>query len=252
MITTGSGSVADRLTVTAAQPVVVDREVAVNVEEHAATVRAATARVVVFPELSLTGYRLDAAAVDPDDPALSPLVVACAATGRLALVGAPTTSPCGDHLSVLAVDGDGVSVAYHKLYLGDDERDRFQPGPGPAVVEVDGWRLGLAVCKDTGVTEHAERTAALGIDAYLAGVCEHGADTAIIEQRARRIAIDHRVPVVVASFAGSTGHGYDPAAGTSGVWDADGAEVARAGAAAGDAVAATLLRRAWPSRSRPS
>ena len=50
---------------------------------HAAAVRTAGARVVVFPELSVTGYELDAPAVDPDDPRLGPIVAACAETGAL-------------------------------------------------------------------------------------------------------------------------------------------------------------------------
>ncbi|MBY8850513.1 hypothetical protein [Saccharothrix longispora] len=47
---------------------------------HAEAVRAARARVVVFPELSLTGYHFDAPVVSPDAPA--PLVAACAETGE--------------------------------------------------------------------------------------------------------------------------------------------------------------------------
>ena len=51
--------------------------------------------------------------------------------------------------------GTGATVAYHKMWLGTAEADRFTPGSKPAVLEVDGWRLGLAVCKDTGVPRHA-------------------------------------------------------------------------------------------------
>jgi predicted amidohydrolase len=43
--------------------------------------------VVVFPELSLTGHELDAAAVDPADDRFAPVIDACAATGSIALVG---------------------------------------------------------------------------------------------------------------------------------------------------------------------
>lgn len=53
------------------------------------------------------------------------------------------------------------------MWLGATESERFAPGDGPAVHDVDGWRLGLAICKDTGVAQHAADTAALGIDAYL-------------------------------------------------------------------------------------
>ena len=59
---------------------------AANARAHAAAVRAAGARVVVFPELSLTGYHLDAPTVPHDDPRLAPIVDACADTRSLALV----------------------------------------------------------------------------------------------------------------------------------------------------------------------
>jgi predicted amidohydrolase len=40
---------------------------------HAATGCSAGARVVVFPELSLTGYELDAPAITVEDPRLAPI-----------------------------------------------------------------------------------------------------------------------------------------------------------------------------------
>jgi predicted amidohydrolase len=117
---------------------------------------------------------------------------------------------------------------------------RFSPGPAPAVIEVDGWRFGLAVCKDIGVPQHACDTAALGIDGYLAGVLEHAAQAEVTDQRARRIATDHGAWVAVASFAGATGGGYEQAAGRSAVWRPDGAMVARAGSQPGSLVSATV------------
>jgi predicted amidohydrolase len=77
------------LTVAAAQPPCVSYDVAANAATHAATVRSAGARVVVFPELSLTGYELDAPAIGAEDQRLAPIVDACAETGSLALMGAP-------------------------------------------------------------------------------------------------------------------------------------------------------------------
>ncbi|MET7670646.1 carbon-nitrogen hydrolase family protein [Micromonospora luteifusca] len=214
------------LRLAAVQPLCVPVDVAANARSHAAAVRAARARVVLFPELSLTGYELDAAIVSVDDPRLAPLVEACGETGALALAGAPVA---GDHIAMLAVTGDGVSVAYRKMWLGDAESRRFRPGDTPAVLNVDGWRVGLAICKDTGVAAHAALTAALGIDVYAAGVLESAGDAAVVDERAQRNAAAHGVWVAMASFAGSTGGGYTEAAGQSGVWTPAGEVYARAG-----------------------
>src|SRR5205823_3134112 len=76
-----------------AQPECVSFDVAANALAHAALVRRAGARVVVFPELSLTGYELDAPPLAADDARLAPLVEACAETGSVALAGAPVPGP---------------------------------------------------------------------------------------------------------------------------------------------------------------
>jgi predicted amidohydrolase len=55
------------LTVAAAQPRCVSHGLEVNARAHAAVIRAANARVVIFPELSMTGYELDADAITVDD-----------------------------------------------------------------------------------------------------------------------------------------------------------------------------------------
>jgi predicted amidohydrolase len=229
------------LPVAAAQPQCVSYDVAANAAAHAATVRSAGARLVVFPELSLTGYELDAPPLAPDDPQLAPIVEACAETGALALMGAPVNGDGGSrHIGMIAVDGAGALVAYRKMWLGGEEPARFAPGGAPAVVELDGWRLGLAICKDTGVPQHASDTAALGIDAYVAGVLEHAEDAAVKDERAHRIATEHEVWVVVASFAGSTGGGFAQAAGGSAIWSPEAEVVARAGTQPGDIARGTL------------
>jgi predicted amidohydrolase len=229
------------LVIAVAQPTCVPLDVAANAATHAAAVRSAQARVVVFPELSLTGYELDAPAITVDDPRLMPIVQACAEAGSLALVGAPVQDDAGrTYIAMLAIDGTGATVAYRKMWLGGAEAGRFSPGETPAVLEVDGWHLGLAICKDTGVPQHASNTAAPGMDAYVAGVLEAEEDAAVLDERARRVAADHRVWVAIASFAGSTGGGYDRAAGGSGIWTSEGVAMARAGQGTGAIARAKL------------
>jgi predicted amidohydrolase len=225
-----------------AQPGTIRCDLATNVTEHATAVLAADARVVVFPELSLTGYELDAPVVSPSDHRLAPLIDTCRETGSVALAGAPARGWSGqDHIAMLAVDGAGARVVYEKRWLGGAETERFTPGARPAVIEIDGWRLGLAICKDTGVAQHAADTAALGIDVYLAGVLELEDDCGVQPERARTIARDHSVWVAIASFAGATGGGYDDAAGRSAIWRPDGSVAAAAGRDTGEIARAVLV-----------
>lgn len=229
------------LTIAAAQPLCHQYDVAANALEHAAAVRAGAARVVLFPELSLTGYHMDAPVVSSDDVRLQPLIDACKETGAIAIAGAPVPGIDGKpSIGLLAITGDGATVAYRKMWLGGEEPEHFAPGTEPAVLEVDGWRLGLAICKDTGISQHAADTTALGMDAYLAAVLEHAENFNVPDQRARRIAAERGVWVIVASFAGSTGAGYEHAAGGSGIWNPKGQLVARADSAPGSMARAVL------------
>jgi predicted amidohydrolase len=229
------------LTIAVAQPVCLSNDVAANALTHAGTVRSARARVVVFPELSLTGYELRASPIAVDDPRLAPIVEACAETGSVALAGAPVLGEAGEtSIAMLAINGTGATVAYRKMWLGTTEIDRFSPGTEPAVLEVDGWRLGLAICKDAGTSQHAIDTAMLGIDAYVVGSVKAADEAALQDERARRVATEHAIWVAVASCAGRTGGGYDPAAGRSGIWASDGAVVTQVGPETGAIAGATL------------
>lgn len=224
-----------------AQPACAAYDVAANVAAHARVVGAARARVVVFPELSLTGYELDADAVGLDDVALEPLVDACAATGALALVGAPIEDDDGRaFIATLRVDGAGVRVAYRKTWVGDREAARFSRGDGPRVLEVDGWRLGLGICRDTGAAQHTVGTAALGVDAYVAGLAHRPEELPEQEARAVVIARTCRAYVAFASFAGPTGDVFTETAGCSAIWSADGLAIARSGSEVGNMTTATL------------
>ncbi|HYI36550.1 MAG TPA: carbon-nitrogen hydrolase family protein, partial [Thermoleophilaceae bacterium] len=119
-------------TVAVAQPPCAALDVPANARAHAEAVRAAGARLVVFPEMSLTGYELDAPSVDPGSPGLEPLVRACAEAGTVALAGAPVA---GRYIATLAVDADGVRVAYRKRWIHGDEIGRFEPGDPPTAIE---------------------------------------------------------------------------------------------------------------------
>jgi len=228
------------LSVAAAQPRCKACNVVANALEHAEAIHAAGARLVVFPELSLTGYELDAEPVALTDPALRPVVDACAAVGSVALVGAPVEKAGSRFIAALRVDGSGITVAYRKSHLGGDEPPRFSVGDGPTAIGVGGWRLGIGICKDTGVAEHTAGTAKLDVDVYVAGLVHTPEELEEQDARGERIAAACRSYVVFASFAGSTGGGYDTTAGRSTVWSPDGRILARASRSPGDIASARL------------
>ncbi|MEU4085428.1 carbon-nitrogen hydrolase family protein [Streptomyces aureus] len=237
-----SGTKREPLTVAVVQPLWAGDDVLGNVSEHARAIGRADARLVVFPEFSLTGYDLAAPAVSPDDDRLRPLVDACRAAGSVALVGAPIEDEDGrEYIATLAVTGDGVTAVYRKMWLHGPEFDRFTPGEKPTVLTVDGWRLGLAVCYDAAVPRHAVDTAALGVDAYVASTLYGpGSESATRrDTHMRERAVAHGMWVVLSTAAGPSGS-YPETSGGSGVWGPGGEPVAQAGPAAGEITVAVL------------
>jgi predicted amidohydrolase len=223
------------LTIAVAQPRCAAKDVRANALEHAAVIRRVEARLIVFPELSLTGYELDATPVAVDDDALAPIIEACAETAAVALVGAPVAGEDGNNIATLRVDAGGAEVVYRKSHLGGDEPQWFAPGGGAVAIDVDGWRVGLGICKDTCVDAHVAGVAALGVDLYVAGLVHLPQELDVQEERAVRIARACDAYVGFASFAGPTGGGYASTAGVSSIWTADGTALARAGTDPGDA-----------------
>lgn len=237
-------SIRPPLRVAVAQPLTRLGDLAGNVAAHVAAVLGASSRLVVFPELSLTGYAYDAPVVDPRSPALVPLVKACAEADCVALVGAPLRLRLGASgargIGVLAIDADGVRPAYMKMNLGPKEATRFVAGERAARIEVDGWRVGIGVCKDTGQTDHLARTAALGIDLYVAGHVHAPQESRMVADRAARIRDRYAVPVAFAQYAGAAGSGYPVTSGNSAIWGLDGQVLARCTSHPGDVAEAVL------------
>lgn len=230
------------LTLAVAQPHTVVGDVGANVAAHIAAVSDAGARVVVFPECSLTGYDFGTQPIDQGDVRLQPLATAARDCAAVVFAGALVRGD-GETLpsiSVLRFCDGAVDVAYRKMYLGADEVGHVAPGPGPAVFDVDGWRIGLAICKDTGVCAHGDALAQLRVDVCAAGVLEHLHDAEVQPGRARRLAARHGVWVATASYAGSAGEGFRDAAGGSAIWSPAGDCLASAGLTAGEVATAVL------------
>lgn len=223
--------------VAAAQPAVVAYDVTANARTHAAIVRASGARLVVFPELSLTGYNLDAPALAPTDDHLTPIIDARVATGGVALAGAPIADADGrEYIATLRIDAAGATVAYRKIHLHPPEDERFVPATQHVVLTLDGWQLGLAICRDASMPEHAAATVAAGAQVYVASTLNGPSDPR--DERMRERATTHRIPVVLACGAGPDGPLHT--AGGSGFWAPDGRVVTQAGPEPGEVMMADL------------
>ncbi|MFJ9692898.1 carbon-nitrogen hydrolase family protein [Kitasatospora sp. NPDC101183] len=229
------------LRVATVQSPVVAGDVDSNAERAAELIREASAggaRLVLFAEKFLSGYEPELIssdpvkhAVQPGDPRLEPIARACREGGAAAVVGTAFRTEEGElRISALVFGVDGEIVTrYDKQYLFTSESAYYRPGHAGCSIELDGWRLGLGICYDSGFAEHARAAALDGCHAYLVGALfspENGHHESRIWFPAR--AFDNGVYAVLANHVGSTG-GWNTC-GASAVWGPDGRLVAEAGA----------------------
>ncbi|WP_457966628.1 carbon-nitrogen hydrolase family protein [Arthrobacter sp. D1-29] len=165
----------DALTVSTVQYQALDGGVATNAMEHVRLIEDAEShgsRLVVFPELSLTGYDLPLLKdpgqwLQPEDPRLGDVREICRRTGITAVVGGAYREADGTpRLAALAIHPEGVTDVAFKTHLHGQEKDIFAPGGGAVVLELDGWKIALAICFDAAVPSHSVLAAGSGADAY--------------------------------------------------------------------------------------
>jgi predicted amidohydrolase len=210
--------------IAAAQTVPIRGDVEANVEQHLRLAHAASkehAQVLVFPELSLTGYELDLAedlAFLQDDPRLVPLVEVASACSTTLIVGAPVRMGSLLHIGAFFVSPDRTVEVYTKHHLGSfstsaspdgivppAEETVFHPGSRNPLVRFGGNTAAVAVCADTSRPSHPQEAADRGARTYLASMfivpSELGRETANLRAYAKR----HSMTVVLANYGGPTG-----------------------------------------------
>lgn len=216
------------LKIAAAQSESVAGDIAANVATHCrfiAEAAAAGVDLMVFPELSLSGYELPllrACAVHPDDEALSPIRALAASKAIAVVVGAPVGFDSGRVcIGAIVFLPDGRISIYCKQHLHPGEERFAVAGEGGCRVRaIKETNYALAICADATHDRHAETAAAAGASLYLAGVLVSEAGYAADSGNFQRHAARHGMLTLMANHGGPSG-GY-ASAGKSAIWSPDG------------------------------
>lgn len=222
------------LTIAAAQSGSKPGDVAHNVAHHLAVARIAAGRgvqLLVFPELSLTGYELSlarSAAVEPNSVILAPLRDFASESGMTIVAGAPVPNGDGDlHIGALRFHPDRSVSLYTKVHVHESEFVSFVPGTGGDPLFIEGQTVSLAICRDASFPEHAASAAGLGATIYAAGVMIDEAGYPRKSALMREYARMHRMAALLANYSGVTGG--ETSAGGSAIWDETGEPIALCG-----------------------
>ncbi|MEV4066268.1 carbon-nitrogen hydrolase family protein [Nonomuraea dietziae] len=226
----------ESLVVSVAQLSATPGDVETNALSAAAVVRGAAdagAKLLMFPQLSLVGYDL-ALFADPscwvteNDPRLDVVRKAVQEAGVTAVVGAAYRWPDGTPwIASLVLRPDAEMLVHGKRNLHGQERDLFRPAGKGGLLDVDGWRVALALCLDAGIPAHAEDAARDGAEVYAASALYTQEEARRMDIHFAARAMDHRMFSVVANHAG-TGPGWRSCGG-SGAWHPDGRRLTEAG-----------------------
>ncbi|MCC4610543.1 carbon-nitrogen hydrolase family protein [Xanthomonas campestris] len=219
---------------TAAQILSMPGQVEENISKHFAVIRLAASKgadVLVFPELSLTGYEpalAQALAVHPADQRFDPFQAASDRYGMLIAVGVPTKGAKGIEISMLCFQPGLERTSYSKQQLHPDEFPFFTAGTEQLVLRHADQVLAPAICYESLQASHAEQAATLDAGVYMASVAKSNRGVTSAYSHYPTIAKTHSMAVLMANCVGPADTFIG--AGRSAIWSSVGELVCSADA----------------------
>lgn len=210
-----------RICVAQTRPVTGD--IQANIGQHKRLIDTAVRHqgdLLIFPELSLTGYEPTLAqglAVYLDDGRLH-IFQELADTHQIAIgVGAPILQEAGICIGMLLFQPHQPRQLYAKKYLHPDEEPYFVSGHSTVGLFGDKNNVALAICYELSVPEHAANAYHNGAMIYVASVAKYARGVAAASQRLAEIAREYHMTVFMSNSVG-TADGQ-PCAGGSAIWN---------------------------------
>lgn len=208
--------------------------------------------LLVCPELYMSGYFINDQIVDcaePSDGIFSRRVRDLARRSGCAIVyGYPEHARDGIYNAALCAGPDGDVLANHRKNLlpHDYEETYFQRGASPTTFDLNGWRIGLAICYEVEFPETVRHHAQAGCDLVVAPTALTDQWPVVAQRLIPARAFENNVFLAYANHAGvEDGNRY---LGESVIASPLGEDLARAGPK--EAVITAHLDRADISRAR--
>ena len=200
-----------------------------NVEVHIRHIElAAEERVgmIIFPELSITGYEPELAAGlagGVEDVRLEVFQTLSERYSMTVGVGFPTRAATEVRITMILFQPGMPRLAYSKRYLHADEEPYFVGGEEE--VSLEGRRIALAICYELSVPAHAEQARSGGAEVYLVSAAKTRAGMEKAGETLAEIARRYQMTVLISNCVGRCDN-FD-AGGGSAVWDKEGKKLAQ-------------------------
>jgi predicted amidohydrolase len=206
-------------------------DIRANIEIHKKMIIKAVSHgtdLIIFPELSLTGYEPGLAkdlATDKDDPRLDDFQKISETNSITIGAGIPTKSKDGLHISLILFQPGQLRQVYSKKYLHEDEDPFFVPGPNLGGLKINNINTALAICYELSIPEHSENAFKNGAQLYIASVAKTAGGVAGSEKTLADIARKYSCPVLMSNSVGPSDNFIG--AGRSSAWNTQGHLVAQ-------------------------
>jgi predicted amidohydrolase len=194
-----------------------------NIDHHKKLIDLAIsngADIVIFPELSLTGYEpklAKALATNPDDRRFDDFQKISNSKQMTIGVGVPTKDNTGVCISMVLFQPHQARRMYSKKYLHPDEEEFFVSGQNFPSLKINKIDIALAICYELSVPDHAEKAFKSGAEIYIASVAKsvNGVDKA--SKRLSDIAHKYSMTVLMSNCVGPS-EDFE-SAGKTAVWN---------------------------------
>lgn len=161
------------------------------------------AEIVVFPELSITGYEpalAEELATSLDDRRFDDFQQIADAQQITIGIGAPLRSNAGVWISMVLFQPHMARQTYSKKHLHADEEEFFLSGKSSPGLRGD--KIALAICYELSVPEHVENAFARGAEIYLASVAKTVSGVEKATERLAHIAEKYCMTVLMSNCVG--------------------------------------------------
>ena len=213
--------------IASAQTIPKDGDIEANLNDHlrlAARAADNGAQLIVFPELSLTGYEREKApsmAFNPNDERLHALQQLSIDHNIIIIAGAPIKINNSLHIGAFILSPDSPVSIYTKQFLHTGEEIAFSPSfDFNPLLHLDGEKISLAICADIANPLHPENASKKGTTLYIAGIYYTPAGIAEGHKRLSTYAQNDQMAVLMANYGGPS-YKYE-AGGKSAFWTSNG------------------------------
>lgn len=210
----------------AAQTKPIKGDVESNIEQHKKLLHVAAsngAEIVIFPELSITGYEPELArklSTTADDSRFDDFQKISDDKKMVIGIGMPTKNDAEIFISMILFQPQQTRRIYSKKHLHSSEDAFFTGGQSLPILTIDKKIVAPAICYELFISEHSENAYQNGAEIYLASVVESRSDIEKAIKQLSEIAEKFSMTVLMANCVGQTGV-YDCAGQTS-VWNKQG------------------------------